>query len=52
MIFLRFGKSGIVGGRSLQDQRTGKFKPGLGTVHKPYAGPTPEASSSTLQEML
>lgn len=33
MILLRFDKSGGVGGRNLQDQRTDKFRPVLSSVH-------------------
>lgn len=33
MILLRFDRSGSVGGRNLQDQRTDKFRPVLSSVH-------------------
>lgn len=52
MILLRFDKSGSVGGRNLQDQRTERFKPALGSVQSiPYPGTTSEASSATPREM-
>lgn len=48
MILLRFDKSGSVGVRNLQDQRTERFKPALGSVQSiPYPGPTSEASPTT-----